>query len=160
MLDPVRQSCPITGHGPIAGQSGHEPTTERHVYPVFKYNYNHTTTTTVVIQYTRSERAKKDSWSSVSSLAIEMLSVTAKTSSKTHTGTHTDSGVDQRIITSRLHCCSHFSLVRTFSGKEKILYYRELLVSEKFFKKTLNSTCFTLSSHFGQTFFLLSRITC
>ena len=29
---------------------------------------------------------------------------------------------------------SHFSLVRTFSGKEKILYYRELLVSEKFFK--------------------------
>ena len=35
MLDPVRQSCPITGHGPIAGQSGHEPTTQRHVYPVF-----------------------------------------------------------------------------------------------------------------------------
>ena len=29
---------------------------------------------------------------------------------------------------------SHFSLVRTISGKEKILYYRELLVSEKFFK--------------------------
>ena len=29
---------------------------------------------------------------------------------------------------------SHFSLVRTVSGKEKILYYRELLVSEKFFK--------------------------
>ena len=38
-----------------------------------------------------------------------------------------------------LLCCaafaySHFSLVRTISGKEKILYYRELLVSEKFFK--------------------------
>ena len=30
---------------------------------------------------------------------------------------------------------SHFSLVRTISGKEKILYYRELLVSENFFKK-------------------------
>ena len=29
---------------------------------------------------------------------------------------------------------SHFSLVRTISGKEKILYYRELLVSENFFK--------------------------
>ena len=29
---------------------------------------------------------------------------------------------------------SHFSLVRTIWGKEKILYYRELLVSEKFFK--------------------------
>ena len=29
---------------------------------------------------------------------------------------------------------SHFSLVRSISGKEKILYYRELLVSEKFFK--------------------------
>ena len=29
---------------------------------------------------------------------------------------------------------SHFSLVRTISGKEKNLYYRELLVSEKFFK--------------------------
>ena len=29
---------------------------------------------------------------------------------------------------------SHFSLVRTISGKEKILYYRELLVSEKYFK--------------------------
>ena len=29
---------------------------------------------------------------------------------------------------------SHFSLVRTISGEEKILYYRELLVSEKFFK--------------------------
>ena len=29
---------------------------------------------------------------------------------------------------------SHFSLVRTISGKEKILYYRELLVSEKFCK--------------------------
>ena len=29
---------------------------------------------------------------------------------------------------------SHFSLVRTTSGKEKILYHRELLVSEKFFE--------------------------
>ena len=28
----------------------------------------------------------------------------------------------------------YFSLVRTISGKEKILYYRELLVSKKFFK--------------------------
>ena len=42
MLDPVRQSCPITGHGPIAGQSGHEPTTQGHVYPVFN--------TTTIIQ--------------------------------------------------------------------------------------------------------------
>ena len=60
MLDPVRQSCPITGHGPIAGQSGHEPTTQGHVYPVFQYNYNHTTTTTVVVQYTRPERAQNN----------------------------------------------------------------------------------------------------
>ena len=28
---------------------------------------------------------------------------------------------------------SHFSFVRTISGKEKIIYYRELLFSEKFF---------------------------
>ena len=82
--------------------------------PCFQYKYNHTTTTTVVVQYTRSERAqnnrkKKRSqstarWSSVSSLAIEVPSVTAKSNSKTHIGTHTDSGVDQRIMTSRLHC--------------------------------------------------------
>ena len=115
MLDPVRRSCPITGHGPIAGQSDHEPTTQGHVYPVFN-----TTTTIVVVQYTRSERAQNNrkkkrsqstgSWSSVSSLAIEVPSVTAKTNSKTHIGTHTDSGVDQRIMTSRLHCKNHTSL--------------------------------------------------
>ena len=80
--------------------------------PCVQYNFNHTTTKTVVVQYTRSERAQNNrtkkrlqstaSWSSVSSL--EMRSVTAKTNSKTHIGTHTDSGVDQRIMTSRLHC--------------------------------------------------------
>ena len=80
--------------------------------PCVQYNFNHTTTKTVVVQYTRSERAQNNrkkkrsqstaSWSSVSSL--EMRSVTAKTNSKTHIGTHTDSRVDQRIMTSRLHC--------------------------------------------------------
>ena len=38
------------------------------------------------------------------------------------------------VLIDRLYY-SHFSLVRTTSGKEKILYYRELLVSEKFKKK-------------------------
>ena len=47
---------------------------------------------------------------------------------------------------------SHFSLVRTTSGKEKILYHRELLVSENYFK-TLNSPCFTLCSNFERGIF-------
>ena len=38
----------------------------------------------------------------------------------------------RRVVWENMY--SHFSLVRTISGKEKILYYRELLVSEKFFK--------------------------
>ena len=40
----------------------------------------------------------------------------------------------QQFCSALLEYYSHFSLVRTISGKEKILYYRELLVSEKFFK--------------------------
>ena len=41
---------------------------------------------------------------------------------------------DQQIHSAIIYMYSHFSLVRTISDKEKILYYRELLVSEKFFK--------------------------
>ena len=53
---------------------------------------------------------------------------------------------------------SHFSLVRTTPGKEKILYYRELLVSENFFFLKLDSTSFTLSSRFGQNFFCYQEL--
>ena len=49
----------------------------------------------------------------------------AVTQTQTQTQTHTQTNI---------HTYSHFSLVRTISGKEKILYYRELLVSEKFLK--------------------------
>ena len=59
-------------------------------------------------------------------------------------------------------CYSHFSLVRTIWGKEKILYYRELLVSEKFFETrwippVLPSPAPVI---LGKKFFLLWRITC
>ena len=54
---------------------------------------------------------------------------------------------------------SHFSLVRTISGKEKILYYRELLVSEKFFKTRWIPLVLPSPVILGEKFFLLSRIT-
>ena len=60
------------------------------------------------------------------------------------------------------HECSysHFSLVRTISVKEKILYYRELLVSEKFFKPRWIPLVLPSPVILGENFFLLSRITC
>ena len=54
---------------------------------------------------------------------------------------------------------SHFSLVRTISGKEKILYYRELLVSEKFFKTRWIPLVLPSPVILGEKIFLLSRIT-
>ena len=54
---------------------------------------------------------------------------------------------------------SHFSLVRTISGKEKIPYYRELLVSEKFFKTRWIPLVLPSTVILGENFFLLSRIT-
>ena len=54
---------------------------------------------------------------------------------------------------------SHFSLVRTISGKEKIFYYRELLVSEKFFKKRWIPLVLPSPVILGENIFLLSRIT-
>ena len=49
---------------------------------------------------------------------------------------------------------SHFSLVRTISGKEKILYYRELLVSEKFFKTRWIPLVLPSPVILGESFFL------
>ena len=54
---------------------------------------------------------------------------------------------------------SHFSLVRTIWGKEKILYYRELLVSEKFFKTRWISLVLPSPVILGKKKLLLSRIT-
>ena len=55
---------------------------------------------------------------------------------------------------------SHFSLVRTLWGKEKILYSRELLVSEKFFKTRWIPLVLPSPVILGEKIFLLSRITC
>ena len=48
---------------------------------------------------------------------------------------------------------SHFSLVRTISGEEKILYYRELLVSEKFFKQAGFPLFYPLQSFWAKNLF-------
>ena len=52
---------------------------------------------------------------------------------------------------------SHFSLVRTISDKEKILYYRELLVSETFFKTRWIPLVLPSPVILGEKNFLLSR---
>ena len=57
-----------------------------------------------------------------------------------------DSG--RSVVTS-----SHFSLVRTISGKEKILYYRELLVSENFLKHAGFHLFYPLQSFWAKTNF-------
>ena len=77
----------------------------------------------------------------------------------------TDEGVDRRNVRNEY---SHFSLVRTTLGKEKfftIENYLSVRIFQKKKKKTLDSTCVTLYSHFGQKFFtienyLLVRIFC
>ena len=53
---------------------------------------------------------------------------------------------------------SHFSLVRTIWGKEKILYYRELLVSEKFFKTRWIPLALPSPVNLGETFFYIIEI--
>ena len=58
-----------------------------------------------------------------------------------------------------LRTYSHFSLVRTIPGKEKILYHRELLVSEKFFKTRWIPFVLPSPVILGEKIFLLSRIT-
>ena len=52
---------------------------------------------------------------------------------------------------------SHFSLVRTIWGKEKILYYRELLVSEKFFKTRWIPLVLPSPVIFGKNFFSIEN---
>ena len=52
---------------------------------------------------------------------------------------------------------SHFSLVRTISGKEKILYYRELLVSEKFFETRWSPLVLPSPVILGEIFFTLEN---
>ena len=76
-----------------------------------------------------------------------------------HRDTHTAEKVLTHGHTLLFFRYSHFSLVRTISGKEKILYYRELLVSEKFFKTPWIPLVLPSPVILGEKKFLLSRIT-
>ena len=77
---------------------------------------------------------KCDCHAMVNSLAIARITISTRNLRLSSLRLH-DFTVE--VLTKQLACfCmySHFSLVRTISGKEKILYSRELLVGKNFFK--------------------------